>query len=92
MEAVSGKVKKPSKVQLHICATVFEKLDIPRRELQTTPSGITAHVLVTEEEEELKQFAVDLPKPPFPEKYADDAILKLGVRLKRLMRQKGLLK
>lgn len=92
MEAVPGKVKKPSKVQLHICATVFEKLAIPRTEIRTTQSGITAPVLITEEEEELQQFAVNLPKPPFPESYADDAILQLGVRIKGLMKQHGLLR
>lgn len=92
MEAVSGKVKKAAKVQIHIAASVFEKLPIPRTEIRTTESGISAPVLITETEQELSQFAVEFKKWPVPENKVDAAIHDLGRAVKASMRDKGLLK
>ena len=92
MEAISEKVKKAAKVQIHIAASVFERLDIPRTEIRTTASGISAPVLITEKEQEISQFAVEFKKWPIPEMYIDKAIADLGLAVKTSLRDKGLLK
>jgi len=81
-----------SRIQINMGVSLFSKLTVPRTIQVPTASGIMIPKLVTENEEELPQLAIEFKQWPIPEEELKRALMNLCVAVAEQLGKKGLLK